>query len=504
MKLFSLIQLRYDQFENAIRNALSKALGSENVPFSNSNIFGQLINVVSSATQNILSYIEDGITEQNKFTASRKRSLYNLAAISGYHPSLGTATSALVRVSFKPNNLKSLSVVLKNHTTIVCDQNGLTYNIILPQEAIVLSPNYDNISKYLSIVEGRFEEQSFIVNGGQLYTETILFNGDADLDYLEVYVNNEKWERMPSLYDMEPEAKQYSVRTSLDKGFDLIFGDTQNGKELKEGDVIRVSYLLHSGEYGNIDSSKPVSFEFSQNLTDISGEEIDGNEMFIIKLQAQENVNSGTFSEDINKVREMIGLNSRSLVLADAKNYKQFFNKFSFVGYNRTWSERGSLIINSLIIKNYKTNLQNGKDYFKLNESDFILSDTQKQSIINNITNSGQQLAGAVINIFDPEIAKYAMYIYIKLKSDSYDTDYISNQIRTLIGDFMSNEINDIFIPKSDITKLIKDNIEAVDGVDVYFLSQLNEQALMNHSYEEKTYQYNPSTGTYDIKVQKI
>lgn len=504
MKLFSLIKLKYDEFESAIRGYLSDALGRVGVSFSNSSVFGQIINVVSASVQNILSYIEDGITEQNKLTAQRRRSIYNLAAISGYNPSMGTATTGVLCISFKPNNLNSLNVILPNKTKLTCLQNGLTYNIILPQEAIILSPARDNSSKYITIVEGRFETQQFTVGGGQLYTQNVRFSGDADIDYLEVYVNGELWERRESLYDLDPEGLQYVAKTSLKTGFDLIFGDSQNGKALRDGDTIKVSYLLHSGEYGNLNPNEEIKFEFATDLKDISGASINGNNVFALNLFNRDNINCGTFSESISRVREMIGYNSRSLVLADPKNYKQFFNRFSFVGYNRTWSERGSLIINSLIIKNYKANLEEGKDYFNLHEDDFKLSKMQKDSIINSINKSGQQLAGTVINIFDPEIVKYAAYIYLKLKDTEYDADYIREKVRNLVGEFFMNIQSDIFIPKSDIVKLIKDNIDVVDGVDVYFISQLNEEAIMNKSYINKVYKYDLVDGTYKIHNEKI
>jgi hypothetical protein len=57
--------------------------------------------------------------------------------------------------------------------------------------------------------------------------------------------------------------------------------------------------------------------------------------------------------------------------------------------------------------------------------------------------------------------------------------------IRQLVGDFFTNVESDIFIPKSDIIQLIKNNIENIDGVDVYFLSERNETALITGEYVE-------------------
>ena len=504
MKLFSMIQMQYDKFDKAVRDYLAKALNNVSYKYTNSSIFGQLMTVVSAAIQNILSYVEDSLTEQNRYTATRKRSIYNLASISGYQPSLGTATSCTVAISFMPNNSQGSDIVINNHTAISCAQNGSTYNIVLPQEAIILSPRMDNTTKYLTIVEGRFESQSFHAAGGELYTINVPFQGDCDLDYLEVIVNNEVWERRESLYDMDPESKQYTVRVSLKKGIDVIFGNGQYGKALENEDNIKVTYLLHNGENGNITDGRNAGFTFKDSLRDTLGNEIDGNAILNISLCDSDNVNSGTNSEDIETVRNMIGLNSRSLVLSDPKNYRQYLSRFSFCGYNRTWSEPGSLIINSLVLANFRIKMTDGLDYFKLNEKDFFLSEQQKQSIVTHINRTGQQLAGAVFNIFDPEIARYAMYVYVKLKNTSYDTTYISNQIRKLIGGFFADIKSDIFIPKSDIIHLLKDNIDDIDGVNIYFISDRNEQALKNHYYVNRTYNYDPSRCTYDIKEETV
>ena len=86
MKIFSMIQMQYDKFDKAVRDYVSNMLNNFSYKYTNSSIFGQLINVVGSAIQNILSYIEDSITEQNIYTATRKRSIYNLASLSGYQP----------------------------------------------------------------------------------------------------------------------------------------------------------------------------------------------------------------------------------------------------------------------------------------------------------------------------------------------------------------------------------------------------------------------------------
>ena len=303
---------------------------------------------------------------------------------------------------------------------------------------------------------------------------------------------------------MNPEGEQWTYKVSPVGGIDLIFGNGKFGKALKDGDVIDIQYLLHDGEAGNVDVTTQTYFVFNDNLSDVNGSEIDGNAVFEVTFATDDAVTAGSDSETMEQVRQMIGLNSRSLVLASPDNYKNMLNKFSFCGYNRTWTEPGSMVVNSLIIRNYKSIINNSKTYFDLTENDFKLTPTQKSSLVNYIEKSGNQLAGISYSIFDPVICKYAMYIYLKMKSISYDKDYVSSQVRKLIADFFSDIQSDIFIPKSDIVHMLKSNLPEIDGVNVYILSELNETALQKGSYINTKYAYDPSLNIYKKTSEEV
>ena len=498
MKILDTLSMTFERYMTQVKSYMQ-----ENVPnfsrIGNSSVIGQLINVIGASVNNVIIYLQDAFAEQNKYTAQRKKSIYGLAAQTGFNASLGYAAGMNFRMTYMPNNVNDLTYILKNKTKVLCTQNGLTYNIILPQENVIFTTAKDMSSKQIYAVEGTFETQEFISTGGQLYSINVVFNGDCDISYTEVYVNDELWTRRESLYDMAADGKEYVIHTSLNKGFDIIFGNDNFGRSLKVDDKITVNYLTHNGELGNIDYSLPVSIVFSDPIVDASGNEIDADEVFNIDI-AERPANNGTYSDKTDFVKEMIGYNSRAMVLADEKNYKLYLNRISFVGWNHTWSEEGSLVVNSIILKNYKTQMENGDEYFNLKEKDFILSDEQKKSIQTSIKNSGTQLAGTVLNIFDPKLVKYAVYVYIKMNDVSYDKTLIQDTIHKLIGQFMGDINSDTIIAKSDIVHLLKSNIENIDSVDIYFLSERNEKAIIDGKYTIENYIYNPKTKLYDTK----
>ena len=69
MRLFTLLQMKYSEYTNAVREFLSKTLSEKSIRYGNSTVYGQLLSVLGSTTQNIMSSIEDALTEQNKYTA---------------------------------------------------------------------------------------------------------------------------------------------------------------------------------------------------------------------------------------------------------------------------------------------------------------------------------------------------------------------------------------------------------------------------------------------------
>ena len=504
MKIFSLLDTQYKTFQTQVQSYLAKALSKDKVSYGSNTIFGQILTVVGNAIQNIMLYIEDALVEQNKYTAQRKKSIYNLAALSGYMPSLGKAAVAFIKLNFMPHNESSYNVILNNKEPLTCTQNGLRYNILMSQEGVILNVDKDNAPKYFTAVQGIFEKQKFVSTGGQYYTINFKYIGNIDTDYMTVKVNNEVWECMPSLYDMGSVKKQYTFKVSPGGGIDLIFGNEAHGKALSVNDIVEVEYLIHDGENGNLNPNLETYFTFDNSLSDTNGDIHDGNALFNVTFSEKDPITTGSNSESIEHVAHMIGLNSRSLVLASPDNYKVLIGKFGFCGYSRTWSDANSTVVNSLIIKNFNNDIATGADYFKLTEKDFKLNEFQKNSIYNYIENNGGQLASVKYNIFDPDLCKYAMYVYIKLKNKKYNKDLITKQVRHLVGEFFTNIESDIFIPKSDIIHLIKSNVEGVDSIDIYLLSQKNEHAIYTKQYIEEIHEMNNLTGQYIKKTKSI
>lgn len=502
MEIFNLKEIQFNGFFGQIKAYLNKVFGDSSAS-NKSTVVGQLFTAVSSIAHNIMLYIEDALVEQNKFTAQRKKSIMGLAALSGYQSYTGRASTVNLVMSTVSNNETGLSLILPAHCNLMCSKNGLYY-ITSNNSPVVIDPADNHGSITINAIQGTLHNEFYTTTGGPLSRLNINYTGYLDDSFLKVKVNNEDYVRKASLYDMKPNEKSYFAAVNPVSGYDIIFGNDVNGRALLKDDAVEVEYLTHDGSAGNIESSTDTQFVFTSTLYDTAGNEVNGNDVLNVYIRDNASVAAGSDPESLSTIANMIGYQSRTGVLVDANSYRDFISQYQFIGYNRTWSEPNSLIINTLAMRNYKNAMATGLDYFNLKDSDFILSDQEKSSIYNAMIQSGKMLAGSIYNIIDIKLVKYAMFVYVTLKDKNVDKKNVETQIRTQIGEFFGNISSDQYIPKSDIIATLKDNISVLDGVNVYIMSEPNEQALIDKQYTKKTTIYDQSSGTYKTTEEII
>ena len=71
MKIFDVISTSFDRFDNTVNTYLNRALDGIG---QNSQMFNVIFTAIKGIMQNAMFYIEDALTEQNIYTASRKKS----------------------------------------------------------------------------------------------------------------------------------------------------------------------------------------------------------------------------------------------------------------------------------------------------------------------------------------------------------------------------------------------------------------------------------------------
>lgn len=498
MKLFTIMQTAFDNFDNTVRNYLAKTFNNMGLQYTHSQIFGVIFDGMKGIMQNIMFYIEDALNEQNVYTASRKQSVYALAKLSGYEPSYGNGASGTLEATMHISNGLSNSttkIYLKNHSRVTNKLSGLIYSVMLPTDYYVFDIEKPLIKHEISVVQGVYSTTNYVAKGQALEQISVSSFELFDMNYVEVKVSGKKWQRVGNLYDMTENGEQYILNVGFDNGFEIVFGDGIHGKRLVEGQSIQIEFVKHAGVVGNISPGEQTKFSFTDYGKDSLGNDVNINDY--VELEVQTCISGGTNSDNISFIKNMIGANSRSSVLASEDNFKLFFKRFSFIGYTNCWSESNSMNINVTCLRNFSKEIKDVEDYFTIDTKKLLLTEDQKIMIQNTLENSKKSFAGVSLKFQDPVIRKFAAVCYVKV-DNSYDKDMAKASIRKILGTYFYNSMEDTqFIAKSEIINKIHNEVDCIRSIDIDFISDLNESAYKNGHYDKYQLIYSNSVYKY-------
>ena len=451
--------------------------------FTVASAWGQIIFVLQNLSQMILYFIEDSITELNLQQATRDYSVRSLARISGYDP--GRASASQGEISIKWNNVPSTNgggaVIIRNNTQIQCLQNGKYYSLILSSPTVTLNLVPETLLR-VKIIQGTVSNAVVTGTGRTLQSFNIPSKSGAYVDqyFINVYVNEEKWKRYDSLYDIPNNGNGFITKSGISNGIDIFFGNGNFGKIPLRGSRIRIEYIQSLGQSGNIRSTadKPLTYKFSGLGTDLFGSEININDYLTINGEIDPLF--GSDPESIDQIKLVAPYTSRSFVFANAENYEIFLSKLNIFSQIQAYSTfdddylDDDNVIYIYLVPDVTLNLESNEDYFSIPTNEFILSPEMKLAIMNLIEDSGSMIATTVVKIVDPTINRIIGNASISIFEGS-DPTTIKNQIRKSISDYMLNLKRRDLIPKSDIIAIIE-SISGVDSVNFFFTSEKNEK----------------------------
>lgn len=503
MKLFRVMETAFDNFDNTVRTYLSKTLNSLGIQYTHSQIFGVIFDGIKGIMQNMMFYIEDALTEQNVFTATRKKSVYSLAKISGYEAYYGSAATGTILGKIHINNglkNKTTKVFVKNYTKIIDKVSGNVYSLILPTDYYVFDIAKPLVTHEFKISQGSIIYSSYVAKGRPMEAINVVSPELFDVQYIKVKVDGEEWKREYNFYDMTENGKEYLIRIGYNNAFDIIFGNDIFGKSLIEGQTVNIEYLRHNGIAGNIFPGAAYNLVFLEYGYDSLGNEININDY--MNLTISNCISGGVDSDTIGFIRNTIGANSRSLVLASEENFNLYFKRFSFIGYVNCWCQTNSMTVSVTCLRNYKDKISNIEDYFKLSKQDMLLTNEQKIMIKNTLNNSKKTFAGITLDFKDPTLRNFAIIAYVKI-DNIYDKDTVRLKIIDLLGSyFITIESGTMFISKSELIKMLLDNVTELKSISLDIISETAEQAYKDGYYEEIKLTY--INGNYVYKKSKI
>jgi hypothetical protein len=439
----------------------------------------------------IFTYIAHTAEELNIKTAQNIETIYGLAQMTGHNAYRGGSAYGMMALKLNTSTdlIEGNYVTINNFTKFTIAETGCTYFINLPSDYIRLKvSDIDFVN--VNFIQGTPETQTFTSDGSPLQSFNPIVKNMTDNDNVAVTVNGKEWRRVDSLYDMPADdditenAECFIVKSSVNVGLSVFFGNGEFGKIPPAGSLIEITYIKTDGIRGNAETSN-LTYMFTDSGVDEYGNEINLNDVLITETVTPPML--GSDFEDPEFTKLIAPKASKSFVLATPENYVSYlskYNQYSFIYAYNTKDDADIYddnVIYLKIIPNIKKKLSNSQDYFELPTSEFILDEYEKESIISALDNSGRMLINSEVQIIDPTIKRYIINIIVRYFED-IDKVQIRAKIRSLLNKYFLNINRNDIVPLSDIIALVE-SIDGVDTCDVFFVSEENERAIINGYY---------------------
>ena len=460
--------------------------------FTAASPFGQLLTVIANMAELIFTYIAHTAEELNIKTAQNIETIYGLAQMTGHNAYRGGSAYGMMALKLNTSSdlIEGNYVTIRNFTKFSIAETGCTYFINLPSDYIRLTVgDIDFVN--VNFIQGIPESQTFTSDGTPLQSFNPIVKNMTDNDNVAVTVNGKEWKRVDSLYDMPADddletSECFIVKSSVNVGLSVFFCNGEFGKIPPAGSLIEITYIKTDGIKGNTQSTS-LSYMFEDTGVDEYGNEINLNDVLIVETVSPPML--GCDFEDPEFTKLIAPKASKSFVLATPENYVSYlskYNQYSFIYAYNTKDDPDMYddnVVYLKIIPNIKKKLSNSQDYFELPAKEFILSEYEKESIINALDNSGRMLVNAEVEIVDPTVKRFVINIIVRYFED-IDRTLIRSRIRSKLNNYFLNINRNDIVPLSDIISLVE-GIDGVDTCDVFFVNEENERAINNGYYYE-------------------
>lgn len=493
LKVLTTGSIRMESLTKSVEQYLSFIFGKTKYLYSRKNVFGQILNVVKDISQLLFFYHDRAITEDNVMTAQQEISLRHFAELSGYKVTYTKSSTGLIRMDILPTFFSNFGniVYLRRYAKFKNTINSLFYLVDIDADQMII--NQGTVRKYIPLIEGEIKTANFIADGSKQY-KILLSDTNKKIDdsKIRVWINNELYERYDSLLDMSYQSKGYFIKSGFTSQYEIIFGNGINGICPKVGDSINIEYITSAGENGNIDENLYPYFELVSGMFDVNGEEINPTEHTTILKES--GFILGSNGDSIETLRNVIGYNSRALILVDDRSFKAFLSKYSFISKIYLYdAPNNPRVKNILLLPDLSNKFETIDDYFDCPESTFKLSDEVKENIESTIMNEESTYIANELIWMDPEYVKYSLFIYLEPKVDTLNKKEIYNNIKQLVGEIFiehsfSRLKNSDNIPKSYIISKIQELVGDDVRISINIFCSWNEESKINGFYNKVVY----------------
>jgi hypothetical protein len=460
--------------------------------FSDYNFDGSAINflldILAYNTHYNVVHTNLGFAETFLDSAAVRSSVVSRAKELGYTPRSKSGALASIRVSFAVSGNPS-QYVLPQGTNFSSSNGSQTYNFTTTEDIVFANDGNNVFSKTIDIYQGKYTTYQYTINLNDPLQRIIVPDKNVDTRFLTVsykttssstsFTEVENVNSL-SIANLTPTTEVYFLKETYDGYFEVYFGDDVIGRSLKNGNIVKLDYLITDGKEVN----GARNFSLASTIPAISSTSITTIDV----------ATGGDDKETIESIK--------------------FLAPFYYQSQGRAVTEDDTIAL----VKNTYSNVDDvavwggekndppfyGKIFIAIKPSDSTikLTNATKEYIKNDMI-TRFNVVSVRPEIVDPDYIFVAVDVVVRYNTRLYNrnTSTLETDVQSAIEDFFSNETNKfgkpLFFSKlvSEITSIspvIKDAIvnlklskqkEIFTGVTGEYIYSFNNAISVNSIY---------------------
>jgi len=435
MPNLTLAELDFDLIKSNLKDFLKEYTDKSGAPiFSDFNFEGSnwaiLLDVLAYNTH-MNAYLANMVLNEMFLDSAVKRSsTVSLAKHLGYYPlSVRSARASITFNVNAPTNSPNF-LTLERYTPFTTLVDGTTYTFVNLDPITIQPDNGVYTFTNVEVVEGLPLEYVFRVNIPGPSEKYVIPNDDADTSTLRVNVQKSFSDTTLTTYNqaltiasIDGDSKVFFIEENSLEKQEMYFGDGIFGKKLESGNLIRVQYLLSSGEASNVNES--ISQTFDCGVT-IGGGTVEN----IITVT---NSHGGADKEDINSIKfnasRFVTTNDRAVTADDYKALIQAY--YPLAESVATWGGEDN------DPPEYGTIFVSLKPY-----AGYTISDNIKNEIKNNLIEN-KKIVTIRSKFVEPEYFYVNLSINVKFDSKTINVSQteLKNSVITTVQNYFSTDL---------------------------------------------------------------
>ncbi len=269
----NITELDFEGISDNLKNYLKGQDKLKDYDFEGSTM-SILIDLLSYASH--IGAVNSNIAASELFldSAQLRKNVVSRAKDLGFTPASETASKAIVEMTLSNVRNADGSIPTQNDMTLPRGAifqtvfDGQPYNFVVPTSIKPTSEGTRFVYANVELIQGTYATDTFIYDRQIKNSKFVLSNERVDKQHIVVSVNSggttESYTLSTDVSTITTTSKVFYTQENEDAYTEIYFGDGTLGKELSDGDIITVTYVIVDSEHAN------GSKQFSQ-ITAING-----------------------------------------------------------------------------------------------------------------------------------------------------------------------------------------------------------------------------------------